>query len=172
MPNLYLVHGVADSKMGLGLEVSSRFSTNRTANAKRTEKEKETEGTAAPAIEGLAECHIMGITSIDIMKQQFEADFQLNLSWQDNEFCDWMEKHENKKDFDKNWPLWQAHMFKTCWHPNVMCTNQVDEFFTEQWWSISDNGTNLITLKVRSRGLFTEKFELANFVSPRLSLAV
>jgi hypothetical protein len=156
----YLVQNANKSLMGRDC---SRYSANHKANAeliKQQKKDMVHVDTAAPAIEVLAECHIMSITSIDVMKQQFQAGFQLNMSWQDPEFCEWMEKSENKEKFCKSK---QRHLFETCWHPKVKCINQVEQTFTDQWWRI--NGENVVNLKVISKGTFTAKFDLSNFVS-------
>jgi hypothetical protein len=100
---------------------------------------------------------IIAISEIDIITQKFHAEFQLDQSWHDPEFCAWMQERE--EDFKGDW---QGQMFKKAWHPNLFMINQDDIFSREGWWNV-DTNTKVVTLKVRMKGMFRERFELSSF---------
>ena len=99
---------------------------------------------------------IIGISEIDIIAQKYDAEFQLDQTWRDPEFCAYMDTDDEFKGD------WQRQMFKKAWHPNLYMINQVDVISREGWWAV-DAEQQEITLKLRIKGTFRERFELQHF---------
>lgn len=133
---------------------SCRFSECRKAAAEKEGREKDAAQDAPVRV--LVGVAIIGISELDIITQEFKAEFQLDQTWHDPEFCGWMK--ENRDKFAQDW---QKQMFERAWHPNLFMVNQVEIISREGWWNVSED--DHITLKLRMKGIFSERFELRNF---------
>ena len=56
----------------------------------------------------LVQVSILGISAVDQTNQEFNAEFQIDQTWHDPEFCNWM-REEGKEQFDQK--DWQKQMF-------------------------------------------------------------
>ncbi len=112
-----------------------------------------------PAIPVAMRVVVLGITNINMLEQTFDAELQLELTWEDPEFVqqtmtpDWQKGREEED--------WQEMMRKTCWHPGLECTNCAAMHHVESWFHVESD--DQVSFRCRLRGTFRERFELHDF---------